>query len=107
MMKFKGKEMRELVKCEDCGKHRGYASSCTLDGIVINGKEYEREKSTYFGKKRQPDRKERCPGCGIVLRPGNVHHFGCDNERCPRCKGQLTSCDCEVTEVFRQKVLSE
>lgn len=34
----------------------------------------------------------RCHDCGI--KPGGFHHPGCDNERCPRCQGQLISCGC-------------
>lgn len=40
----------------------------------------------------EPD--HRCHDCGIA--PGGFHHPGCDIEICPRCKGQLISCDCEV-----------
>lgn len=45
----------------------------------------------------QPDDPEpghRCHDCGIA--PGGYHHPGCDMEICPRCNGQLISCDCEV-----------
>lgn len=35
---------------------------------------------------------ERCFDCLILV--GGKHHPGCDNERCPRCNGQLISCGC-------------
>ena len=34
----------------------------------------------------------RCPDCNVV--PGGKHHAGCDQEYCPKCGGQLISCDC-------------
>ena len=35
---------------------------------------------------------EACYDCGVD--PGGYHHPGCDMEECPRCGGQLISCDC-------------
>ena len=34
----------------------------------------------------------RCPDCNVV--PGGIHHMNCDQEQCPKCSGQLISCDC-------------
>jgi len=38
------------------------------------------------------DELRNCPGCAVA--PGEFHEPGCDVERCPRCKGQMISCDC-------------
>ncbi len=34
-----------------------------------------------------------CHDCGIP--EGGIHSEGCDMERCPKCGGQLISCDCK------------
>lgn len=34
----------------------------------------------------------RCHDCNAIH--GQIHHPGCDVERCPRCHGQMISCDC-------------
>jgi phosphoribosyl 1,2-cyclic phosphodiesterase len=68
--------------------------------IQINGKTYERD-TEYF------DRNTRCHDCGIENKKGNCHHYGCDMERCPKCKGQLISCACKVEKKFdigREKI---
>lgn len=35
---------------------------------------------------------DRCHDCGTPA--GGFHHPGCDDERCPRCGGQLIGCGC-------------
>ena len=35
---------------------------------------------------------QKCGDCRVP--EGALHHFGCDQERCPVCSGQLISCDC-------------
>jgi hypothetical protein len=34
----------------------------------------------------------RCRDC--MASDGNFHHPGCDQEECPKCRGQLISCGC-------------
>lgn len=79
-----------MVKCKDCKKEMLKAYSCDekFRKIKINGKMYSRNTS-YF------DVNKRCHDCGILNKKGNIHHYGCDIERCPACKGQLLSCICK------------
>lgn len=75
-----------MVKCQDCKQEMQTATSCTKPYIRVNGK-------VYLRNTRYHDVNKRCHDCGIVN--GNIHHFGCDMERCPRCKGQIISCSCK------------
>jgi len=48
---------------------------------------------------RPPNGRSRgkaCGDCGVS--PGGWHHLGCDLQRCPLCRGQLLSCDCDFDE---------
>lgn len=79
-----------MSKCPECEKDMldKNVKSCTHKYILIKGKWYKRN-TTYF------DVNDVCHDCGIENKRGNTHHFGCDIERCPRCKGQMISCNCE------------
>ncbi len=35
-----------------------------------------------------------CGDCGVKL--GEIHHYGCDVEVCPKCGRQLISCPCKL-----------
>ena len=76
--------------CNDCGKAMLHPNSKSCDAgntFRINKKNWKRD-TTYY------DVNKRCHDCGIENKKGNVHHWGCDMERCPKCKGQLISCGC-------------
>lgn len=82
-----------MAICPDCNQQMlaKETESCTLDTLIIDGQAYKRD-TTYY------DVNERCHDCGILNRPGNIHHFGCDIERCPKCGGQLLACGCHDGE---------
>jgi hypothetical protein len=46
-----------------------------------------------------------CHDCAV--KPGGLHHAGCDVERCPRCHRQLITCDCEKVRLMRAKAVSQ
>lgn len=80
-----------MVVCQECQDEMSTVDTCTFPYLQFsNGKTYKRNTS-YF------DDNERCHDCGIENKNGMIHHFGCDMERCPRCKGQLISCNCLAT----------
>ena len=92
-----------MAICPDCKQEMLEADSCTFHSIISeSGKVYDRhrfmdaeDEAMYRNLGIDYDFCEssiRCGDCGI--RPGGLHHFGCDMERCPRCGGQLISCDC-------------
>jgi len=93
LQKEKKKQTTHAI-CEDCGQEMD-GSDCTLSQIKINGKWYDRFK---YGFNKSDYRK--CHDCGRVK---GYHHSRCDVERCPRCKGQLLSCDCNITLLRSKK----
>lgn len=85
-----------MVKCKDCKKEMAKVKTCIYEYICLNNKIYLRNTKYY-------DINKRCHDCGILNQKGNIHHFGCDMERCPKCKGQLISCDCKITGILKFK----
>ena len=78
-----------MTKCTQCKKDMSApeTESCVSELIKIGDTEYEPNTSSF-------DCNKRCHDCNIVNEGGNVHHPGCDMEKCPKCKGQLISCGC-------------
>ncbi len=76
-----------MVTCDDCGNTMIGSVTCDHPFIQFGGLFYFRN-TVYF------DGNEHCHDCGIENKKGNIHHMGCDMERCPKCAGQLLSCGC-------------
>lgn len=82
-----------MVRCKDCNQEMTVKhESCICDVMVIDGTAYKRI-TTYH------DVNKYCHDCGILN--GGVHHFGCDIERCPKCKEQAFVCDCDSNRYVR------
>ena len=70
--------------CEYCKKEMLESKSCDFNTLVIDGKDYKRNKCIDI----------KCHDCGVSL--NGIHHFGCDNEYCPKCNRQLICCKCNI-----------
>ena len=82
-----------MAKCEACGREMLSANGCKYGRIIFDKKHYDRIKvgdPGDFLEGSDPD--SRCGDCGA--KTGFFHHWGCDCERCPVCRGQLLACDC-------------
>ena len=77
-----------MAECRDCGEEMLESKKCSFHQIRIDGEWYDRDVAYY-------DLNERCHDCNVINVEGNLHHFGCDVEQCPRCGGQLISCNCK------------
>ena len=82
-----------MAICEDCGQEMHGSNSCKLKHVIIDGIKYKRDTNYY-------DDGKTCHDCGIKNKVGNVHHFGCDIERCPKCGDQFFCCDCGERELI-------
>lgn len=72
--------------CEVC-KNVMTKGGC-IGRIQINGKIIDRIPYGESGEWSEG----RCGDCGVEER--QLHHWGCDMERCPKCFGQALGCEC-------------
>jgi ppGpp synthetase/RelA/SpoT-type nucleotidyltranferase len=61
--------------------------------IWLDGKEWKRIR---FGEEGGDHSSDACHDCGALQ--GQLHVMGCDVERCPACKNQFISCECNEDE---------
>jgi hypothetical protein len=95
-----------MAICKFCSGEMHEVAGCILEPIqtvdgpldpVKYGSEVDPEHPSHHGPIR------RCGDCAAL--PGNYHHVGCDLEECPRCGGQLLSCDCVIGSDEETKVV--
>lgn len=77
-----------MAMCAWCGNEMLSGTSCTVDAVHLLGRP--------FALPPHRGRRGPCGDCGV--QPGGLHHPGCDLQRCPRCRGQLLTCDCGFDE---------
>lgn len=97
----------DYVKCPDCGKEMSPGNGCDLGYLEPAERGDDVVVAPPVDRLRYGCREEECldhdgkvisfamfsPTChDCGAGPGQFHHFGCDVERCPICKGQLISC---------------
>ena len=85
--------MTVYVRCRDCKQDMAPGNGCTLPQVRIQGQVYDRirygnEEEDWGAANGYP-----CHDCNVS--PGQLHHLGCDVERCPACSHQLISCGCD------------
>ena len=84
-----------MAVCEFCNREMKLARSCQQGdpGQIPFGSERVDEHLPSPIKAMLSHKDERCPDCNVER--GGYHHPRCDGEECPKCHGQLISCECD------------
>ncbi len=85
-----------MAVCTACDQEMLQAESCTLEAYEGETESRVRYDPEWLSPWPEMPPDHRCHDCGV--RPGAIHHPGCDMERCPKCEGQAISCDCNYED---------
>jgi len=70
----------------------GNRTGCVFSLVKFPGVEkLERDKSSIHDWAKDFE-KNPCRGCNVMY--GAIHHINCDDEKCPKCGGQILTCNC-------------
>lgn len=86
-----------MATCRDCSQEMTVATTCSVVVLHTSGVPIA---VVPYGQERRRGRhgaSRRCGDCGVAT--GGLHHPGCDQAECPRCRGQLLSCGCPFDEL--------
>jgi hypothetical protein len=78
-----------MAICEVCDREMLTADGCKPDQRRIP---YGLE--TVWGEYKISRLPARCHDCNV--KPGSIHHDGCDLEECSNCHNQLIGCKCSI-----------
>lgn len=78
--------------CRFCGQEKAPGVGCTLEVFDGFADGIERERVRHGDEWTNYTPKHPCHDCGAGV--GQLHHYFCDAEPCPRCGGQVIFCEC-------------
>ncbi len=84
------------ANCEELMKQKYLIRGELYDPILFGD-----EDSDWVGDGEDPT----CGDCGCHV--GEQHLDGCDIERCPRCGGQMLSCDCGTKYIINEEDMKD
>ena len=90
---FESKSTEAYGTCNIC--HKKMNGTGCVGHFEIDGERYSR---IGYGEDGNYD-EDGCRDCG-VKQFGDKHHWNCDNEKCPACRGQALGCDCDDFELI-------